>query len=330
MRFLGFRRATASPLVGPPESAAVGSEAGLPPRGRVQHRMERPAAAEAHDEKAATEAHKETPDRRFGHVFVLHCNVQGLAADAILVGLIAGSRSRVPVGSVRALTEAEMLQIGRGQNRRTQVYEGQITTAYYHTEAEAVAGAMQVIRAYLAMAGAALKGRGSSFGRPKPLVALPMPGVGLMDMTNLVKEVGHIIHPLLCLLYRAAKEHEVDIALCTVDADAFKVAQVLRAGCCRWPSLTSSHLLSLLPSPSLTFSRLLSGTPRRLLPVAGRAVLGAVAGAAGARGRAAGQGGARPARPHLWRGRLAAVGSAAEPPHPVPAAPSAFRAHSAQ
>ena len=117
---------------------------------------------------------------------------------------------------------------------RRKIYEGSVSSRFYSTEEEAIAGSMATVHAYIAKAGAALQGRPSAFRRAKPLMALPMPGVGLMDISNLVDDLADVVEPLLAVLYEAAAEYRVDIALCTVDEGAFRVAQMLRPRCCPW------------------------------------------------------------------------------------------------
>ena len=119
-----------------------------------------------------------TPSASCGHVFIMHCNAAGLAADAILVP-VRDAANAPPLGCVRALTSTEAAELGHVGVAT--VFEGQVTTRLYHTESEAVHGTMKVVRAYLSAAGKALKGQASGFRRKKPLVALAMPGVGLMD-----------------------------------------------------------------------------------------------------------------------------------------------------
>ena len=168
-----------------------------------------------------------------GHVFVLHCAATGLAADALLVPLRESTpRQSAKDGepNIHKLTQAEADKAG--YKGVTLVYEGQITTRFYSNEAEAIAGAMKVVHEYLDVVGAALKGQKSGFKRAKPLVALPMPGVGLMDEKGLIEEMKEIVRPLLFELYAKAMEYELDFAVATVDHGAFHVAQVLREHVC--------------------------------------------------------------------------------------------------
>lgn len=180
------------------------------------------------------------PTPSCGHVFVLNCDSIGIAADAILIpirdlnddGDLHEEKMRVKPGTVNALSPAEIEAAGLiGVSR---CFEGQISTRLYDTEEEAVSGTMMVVDAFLQAAGAALKGQKSGFKRAKPLLALPMPGVGKMDQSGLIDEMGSVLRPLLSRLYTAADDFGVDVALCTTDTGAFKVAHVLRETCCPW------------------------------------------------------------------------------------------------
>lgn len=168
------------------------------------------------------------PSENCGHLFVLHCAAKGIAADAILTPTRDGQS--VDAGTVKALTKEEMES--NGFKGVTAVYEGQISTDSYTTEEEAVEGAMKVVASFISTAAPALKGSSSGFRRAKPLIALPMPGVGLVDVADLIKDMENIVRPLISQLYAAANTYGVDVAICTVDEGAFKVAQVLRERCC--------------------------------------------------------------------------------------------------
>lgn len=170
------------------------------------------------------------PNPGCGHVFVLNCSIIGIAADAILIPLRDVTNVTIPTGSVGLLTRRE--SDAAGHSAVSMVYEGQITTRLYTTEKEAIQGTMTVVTRYMQEACAALKGTKSALKRAKPLVALPMPGVGRMDENDLIVEMGDICRPLLDAMYAAASKYEVDIAVCTVDEGAFDVAQVLRDECC--------------------------------------------------------------------------------------------------
>jgi hypothetical protein len=176
----------------------------------------------------ADDAGRIVPGPRCGHLFVLNCSAMGLAADAILIPTREGTD--VEAGKVNALTRKEIEAAGyRGVNA---VYEGEISTESYASEAEAVEGVMMVVAAYIATAAAALKGGASGFQRAKPLIALPMPGVGLVDVGDLIQDMANIVRPLITKLYAAVNAFEVDVALCTIDEGAYRVAQVLRGRAC--------------------------------------------------------------------------------------------------
>ena len=163
------------------------------------------------------------PNPQCGHVFLLNCACKGLAADAILIpvrdlnndGNVKDEASRVKRGTVNVLTPKEVE--AEGHIGVSHCFEGQISTDLYTEESEAMKGTMQVVDAFLLAAGSAVQGTRSAFKRAKPLIALPMPGVGKMDESNLIDEMGSLLRPLLARLYQAASDYEIDIALCTID-----------------------------------------------------------------------------------------------------------------
>lgn len=181
-----------------------------------------------------------------GHLFVLHCAAFGLAADAILIPTREGSEAGVVIGKVRELTTDEIE--GAGFKGVTAVYEGHISTEGYKTEAEAIEGTMKVVASFIASAAPGLKGSTSGFRRAKPLIALPLPGVGLVDVNNVIKDMEQIVRPLITALYAAVRDYEVDIAVCTIDEEAYKVLQVLRSECCPYEGgpfwMLSSELMN--------------------------------------------------------------------------------------
>ena len=158
------------------------------------------------------------PSEDSGHVFVLHCSVTGFAGDALLLPCLPGKD--VPEG-------VELVKNGNIRH-----YHGRIGTKYFTDATSASEGTMKCVDAFLKAAGSALKGARSALGRAKPLLALPIPGVGNMDERDLIKEEGLIIEAILAKAYAAAQVHGVDVAVCTVSLRSFRVAQVLRERCC--------------------------------------------------------------------------------------------------
>ena len=182
------------------------------------------ATSTAHRNTVAELADGAQPSKGCGYVFVLHCNGQELAADAILIPLHDDSAPGDPGASINRLYDTKTASSHPGV---AAVYEGQITSRYYRSEDEAVAGALAAATEYLEQAGAELHGAKSGFKRGKPLIALPLPGVGHMDTSDLIQDMGQIVEQLLPRLYKAANKHAVDIALCTTDKRA--VGDVLLA-----------------------------------------------------------------------------------------------------
>jgi hypothetical protein len=82
-----------------------------------------------------------------------------------------------------------------------------------------------VVHAYLEMAGTAFHGKQSIFKRVRPLIALPMPGVGLMDAKQLLND-DTLFKWILPVLYKAVDTYGIDVALCTTSQRAFDVMQV--------------------------------------------------------------------------------------------------------
>ena len=164
-----------------------------------------------------------------GHVFILHCSITGFAADAFLLPhdaqdsgqdglkltMLRGFGGRDGVGSIRQ-------------------YHGKIAAEHYGGESEATikSKVVAVVAAFLKEAGSALKGQVSGLGRPRPLLGLPLPGVGLMDKNDTIKEEGLIVEEVLPMMYHAVRDFGVDCAVCTTDSGAFRVMQVLREKHC--------------------------------------------------------------------------------------------------
>ena len=129
------------------------------------------------------------------------------------------------------MTTEELLKFHK-EDVPVPTFEGRVSTLSYQEQATAIEGNCTVVRNYLQAAGALLKGRKSKFGRAQPLMALPLPGCGEMDETDLIVNEGLMISTLLPLLYEAANTYKVDVAVCTTDRSAFGVCQVLRAKYC--------------------------------------------------------------------------------------------------
>lgn len=142
-----------------------------------------------------------------GHVFVLHCDSTGLAADALLLA------NAIPDGPV---TE------GSQRDGRTRLFNAPSLSL--------ASEAVTVVTSYLSAAADAVPK--SVFGRGKPLFALPLFGAGATDIDDAITQEGLFVEAILPLLYRAANEHGVDVALCTTSESAYKILQVQRAVLC--------------------------------------------------------------------------------------------------
>lgn len=91
------------------------------------------------------------PTARCGHVFLLHCDTSGVAADAILVPNKPGSS--FGVGQVRPIkrkprSERQGSKAAEGTRERN-IFEGQIRTDSFDDELSAANGLQRTVRAYL-------------------------------------------------------------------------------------------------------------------------------------------------------------------------------------
>ena len=160
-----------------------------------------------------------TPSSICGHVFLLHCDAQIVAADARLHPVRTVDRA--------ALKKGKLVEVPNTGYGRARVFEGHISVnrADYEQEGnELVPRLKKVVRTYLATASEAVKGTRSRFGRSRPLIALPLPGVGKMDPEHILP-MDTFARWILPELYSAANKYGVDVALCTVDEEAFRVMQ---------------------------------------------------------------------------------------------------------
>mmetsp|Transcript_23739 Transcript_23739/g.43015 ORF Transcript_23739/g.43015 Transcript_23739/m.43015 type:complete len:521 (+) Transcript_23739:50-1612(+) len=159
-----------------------------------------------------------------GHVFVLRCGIcdpkgdpngANLAADAVLK--IGGENAQVALATAAGAT--------------VKIYEVS-EVKVEDSESLQVKKCVSLAVEFLDMAGAALKGTKSAFGRAKPLIALPIPGCGRADSANKVARDGKVIVELLPKVYEAAAKFAVDIALCLIDESTYNGVQVLREKTC--------------------------------------------------------------------------------------------------
>ena len=168
------------------------------------------------------EPDEHTPGRLCGHVFLLHCSLPGLAADAKLLEVSQGHS--VPLHTVRRQQNPD--------DPRSLIFEGNIMT-HEHVKPGWTRQLHETVQAYLEMAGVALRGTKSEFHRARPLMGLVMPGTGELDKFDLISD-DTFVQLLLPKVYYAAQKYEVDVAICTTDFSAFNVMQALRGKCCPW------------------------------------------------------------------------------------------------
>ena len=180
-------------------------------------------------------AAKGFPSADSGHVFILHCSVGGLAADAVLL-----PRNATQIGSGLQLLEGRLNRLGDRSERFE--YEADVDANAYAEAARASQAAlndqlMEVVRAYLAAAPLEVvkawqeTGEPSRFKRGKPLIALPLPGAGDMDSLNVCESEGMLVMDTLPLCYHAASEHGVDVAVCTTSKPGYMAMQLMRDRC---------------------------------------------------------------------------------------------------
>lgn len=155
------------------------------------------------------------PNPNTGHVFLLHCDAENLAADAILV-----PGKPVHTSGVVAIESPDS---------RVKVFEAPIVASSVDLD-DLLSQAKEVVQGFLDAATTAVDG--SQFRRAKPLLALPVFGVGRMDPNDLIHEEGAIISVVLPMLYEHVNKNNVDVALCTIDISAYNVMQVQRENLC--------------------------------------------------------------------------------------------------
>ena len=124
-----------------------------------------------------------------------------------------------------------MTSVENRGNGRAKIFSGCISTEGFEDVALATSILQGVVTDYLELAGKEMRGKKSVFKRPRPLIALPMPGVGQTDVSDLISDDSFMLW-MLPELYQAANRFGVDVALCTTDKRAFYVMNVLRTRCC--------------------------------------------------------------------------------------------------
>lgn len=186
-----------------------------------------------------------------GHVFVLHCDSTGLAADALLLAnaipdgpvCLAGQRDgKTRVFNAPSLTLDPIEQTVSESVTVVKDFFAAAAVALQVAAEEAKAVARKEAEETAAAEGKALEDEDagpavpkSVFGRGKPLFALPLLGAGDADITDAITQEGLLVKAILPLVYQAANEHGVDIALCTTCGTAYKILQVQRGLLCPFP-----------------------------------------------------------------------------------------------
>ena len=176
----------------------------MPP---VRTGMKRPSGATP--AAAVPTEHMRTPKRGTGHVFVLNCELEGLAADAILVP--GGNGSGVVL---------------RDGSQKTRVYEIGLPSEADQGTARPL---FEMMQRFLQMAGGALSGSKSAYGRSKPLLGVTIPkglllGPFISEMSGGIDE-GHC---LMAPLYDEVERFGIDAAVCVPDKRLYCIVQSFR------------------------------------------------------------------------------------------------------
>ena len=96
---------------------------------------------------------------------------------------------------------------------------------------------LDAVEEFLRRASSDLVDRSPRFGRPRPLVTLPLVGTGQGGKRRQAGEMAQALLPVLC---RFAAEHPIDIALVMIDGAAYSAVQAVRRGlptAQTWPAL---------------------------------------------------------------------------------------------
>lgn len=159
------------------------------------------------------------PSENCGHVFVLHCDSEGLAADALLVANVSSVSCGVRDAGLR--------------EGKTRVYETCEPPSDL-SDKEALNVIVKAVTDYLKLASETVTE--SVYLRQKPLFAFPLFSAGKTDLTDKVLNEGDYIAKLLPLAYQSANKYGVDIAVCSLSYTAFNVMQVRREDLCPFKS----------------------------------------------------------------------------------------------
>eukprot|EP00178_Gracilaria_changii_P023251 TRINITY_DN70569_c0_g1_i1.p1 TRINITY_DN70569_c0_g1~~TRINITY_DN70569_c0_g1_i1.p1 ORF type:complete len:505 (-),score=88.09 TRINITY_DN70569_c0_g1_i1:3701-5215(-) len=158
------------------------------------------------------------PSANCGHVFLLRCESQGLAADALLVPNVATATPPVSAGVVRDGT--------------THIFE--MPPLPTSDPATTISTAVTALNTYFAAAADAVSS--SAFGRDHPLLAFPLLGAAKQNRRDAIRDEAAFIAALLPLAYEAADKFSVDVALCTVSRTAYALMQLRREALCPFAS----------------------------------------------------------------------------------------------
>ncbi|CAM9522103.1 unnamed protein product [Choristocarpus tenellus] len=204
-------------------------------RGQRRHHNEQTAPCDSRKQLLEFESSERVdPEQDTGHVFVLQCQCEGVAADACLtVALENGEMVPCNIDStedqVWLAPEKEAEEIDDALvTPTTVVYVGNLGAPNgVKNQTEAAKAVVSVVEKFFKLVGDQFKGEWSNFSRKKPLVAMPFP-------CNDETLSDDIVVTLLPVIYRAAETYQLDFALCTPNKVHYTLLQIFRDDLCPW------------------------------------------------------------------------------------------------
>lgn len=148
---------------------------------------------------------------RCGHVFVLNCAAEGIAADAVLLHSSTGKEPISTPIEKEPDTKVQFYQAGSPHN-------------------SAVGPLMSLYTSFLHQAGTQFKGEWSSFRRGKPLLALDPTSFFPSDIDSDTEKA--VLKLLLETVFTFADDFGIDIALCVPETRVFITTTDMRAEHC--------------------------------------------------------------------------------------------------
>lgn len=160
---------------------------------------------------------RKTQSSTCGHVFILHCDVDGLAADVIL-----RTKYSTHIEANFSVNDCE----SDLKNPKTRVFESFIRRNE-ENESHHLKNTVQMINSFFEKARKCVSH--SEYQRSKPLFGLSIFGdkSSTNDCCSVFSE-GEIIDVIVPMMYNYANEFKADIALCTLSQTIFNVMQVKR------------------------------------------------------------------------------------------------------